>query len=151
LSEKMAKIPISPRNGPTRTNLAHQRSSAEFQSSPVLLRLAVLPHAPCPPRPADDVQELGFQPDALVTVIPFCRFAMQHEGFRAGDFTTHFVNEEYDPSVFQVEDLERDELAVLAATLYYRHTQEDDAPAITTLSDGQDGLSPWRRRRRHAS
>ncbi|PSQ67108.1 MAG: biotin carboxylase [Bacteroidetes bacterium QH_2_64_74] len=88
---------------------------------------------------------------SMATTIPFCRFAMQHEGFRAGDFTTHFVEEEFDPSVLHVDDPERDELAALAATLYDRHTQEDKAPQITARSDGQDGLSPWRRRRRHAS
>jgi len=88
---------------------------------------------------------------SMATTIPFCRFAMQHEGFREGDFTTHFVDEEFDPSALQLEDPERDELAALAATLYYRHTQEDEAPKITALSDGRDGLSPWRQRRRHAS
>ena len=88
---------------------------------------------------------------SMATTIPFCRFAMQHEGFRAGDFTTHFVEEEFDPSVLHVDDPERDELAALAATLYDHHTQEDKAPQITARSDGQDGLSPWRRRRRHAS
>jgi propionyl-CoA carboxylase alpha chain len=81
----------------------------------------------------------------MATTIPFCRFAMQHEGFREGDFTTHFVDEEFDPSALQVDDPERDTLAALAATLYYRQTQEADAPTITS---GGDGLSPWRRRRR---
>ena len=81
----------------------------------------------------------------MATTIPFCRFAMQHEGFRAGDFTTHFVDEEFDPEMLQVDDPQRDELAALAATLYYRQTQEEEAPTITS---GGDGLSPWRRRRR---
>jgi len=88
---------------------------------------------------------------SMATTIPFCRFAMEHEGFRAGDFTTHFVDEQFDPAALRVEDPGRDELAALAATLYYRHTQEDEAPKITAMSDGRDGLSPWRRRRRHAS
>ena len=81
----------------------------------------------------------------MATTIPFCRFAMQHEGFREGDFTTHFVDEEFDPSALQVDDPERDTLAALAATLYYRQTQEEDAP---TIASGGDGLSPWRRRRK---
>jgi propionyl-CoA carboxylase alpha chain len=83
---------------------------------------------------------------SMATTIPFCRFAMQHEGFRNGTFTTHFVEEEFDPSVLQVDDPERDELAALAATLYYARTQEDEAPKITAMGDGRDGLSPWRRR-----
>jgi len=86
----------------------------------------------------------------MSTTIPFCRFAMQHEGFRQGDFTTHFVDEEFDPSALEIEDPERDELAALAATLYYARTQEEEAPTIAATGDGEAG-SPWRRRRRHAS
>jgi propionyl-CoA carboxylase alpha chain len=85
----------------------------------------------------------------MATTIPFCRFAMQHEGFREGDFTTHFVDEEFDPSALQLDDPERDELAALAATLYYAETQSEEAPKIA--ADGQGEQSPWRRRRRHAS
>ncbi|MFB6279420.1 MAG: biotin carboxylase, partial [Salinibacter sp.] len=65
--------------------------------------------------------------------------------------TTHFVEEEFDPSALQVEDPEQDALAALAATLYYAHAQEDEAPTITETADGRDGLSPWRHRRRHTS
>ena len=87
---------------------------------------------------------------SMATTIPFCRFAMRHEGFREGDFTTHFVDEQFDPEALQVADPERDELAALAAPLYYAETKEEDAPSITTM-DGQEAGSPWRRRRRHAS
>ncbi|MCS3755806.1 propionyl-CoA carboxylase alpha chain [Salinibacter ruber] len=83
---------------------------------------------------------------SMATTIPFCRFAMEHEGFRAGDFTTHFVDEEFDPSALRLEDPERDELAALAATLYYAETQADEAPTIA--ANGREGGSPWRQRRR---
>jgi len=83
---------------------------------------------------------------SMATTIPFCRFAMEHEGFRAGDFTTHFVDEEFDPAALQLEDPERDELAALAATLYYAETQADEAPTIA--ANGREGGSPWRQRRR---
>jgi len=83
---------------------------------------------------------------SMATTIPFCRFAMQHEGFREGDFTTHFVDEEFDPSVLQLDDPERDELAALAATLYYAETQSEEAPTIA--ANGREGGSPWRQRRR---
>ena len=82
---------------------------------------------------------------SMATTIPFCRFAMEHEGFRAGDFTTHFVDEQFDPAALKLEDPERDELAALAATLYYAETQSEEAPTIA--ANGQGGQSPWRRRR----
>jgi len=84
----------------------------------------------------------------MATTIPFCRFAMTHEGFRDGTFTTHFVDDEFDPSVLQADDAEHEALAALAATLYYARTQEEDAPEIASVEDGHSGLSPWRRRRR---
>ncbi|HKL87446.1 MAG TPA: acetyl-CoA carboxylase biotin carboxylase subunit [Salinibacter sp.] len=87
----------------------------------------------------------------MSTTIPFCRFAMKHDGFRDGDFTTHFVDQEFDPSALQLEDDERDELAALAATLYYRRTQEEEAPSITSMGGNGQAGSPWRRRRRHTS
>ena len=85
----------------------------------------------------------------MATTIPFCRFAMTHEGFRNGTFTTHFVDDEFDPSVLQADDAEHEALAALAATLYYARTQEEDAPEITSSGDGhRGGPSPWRRRRK---
>ncbi|WP_103029343.1 acetyl-CoA carboxylase biotin carboxylase subunit [Salinibacter altiplanensis] len=92
-----------------------------------------------------DEYEVG----GMATTIPFCRFAMQHDGFRAGDFTTHFVDDEFDPSVLRLADPDCDELAALAATLYHARTQDEDAPSIA--ADGREGLSPWRRQRRHTS
>jgi propionyl-CoA carboxylase alpha chain len=83
----------------------------------------------------------------VTTTIPFCQFAMAHEGFREGRFSTHFVDDAFSPDALTVEDPERDELAALAATLYYAEQQEDDAPAVST--DGSSGNgSPWRLRRR---
>jgi propionyl-CoA carboxylase alpha chain len=75
---------------------------------------------------------------------------MQHEGFREGDFTTHFVDEQFDPEALSVNDPEGDALAALAATLYYAETQEEDTPRITTVNE-TSGTTPWRRRRRYAS
>nr|WP_251965609.1 acetyl-CoA carboxylase biotin carboxylase subunit [Salinibacter ruber] len=83
---------------------------------------------------------------SMATTIPFCRFAMEHEGFRAGNFTTHFVDEQFDPAALELEDPERDELAALAATLYYAETQADEAPTIA--ANGREDRSPWRQRRR---
>ena len=82
----------------------------------------------------------------VTTTIPFCQFAMQHEAFRTGAFSTHFVDDHFDPSALQVEDADRDAVAALAATLYYDTTEADDAPALAT-NDASSG-SAWIRRRR---
>ncbi len=84
----------------------------------------------------------------MATTIPFCRYVMTHDGFRAGDVTTHFVEDEFSPAALQTDDPEHDELAALAATLYYAETQEEDIPSITSETDSGSELSPWLRRRR---
>ena len=50
------------------------------------------------------------------TTLEFCRYAVQHEAFRSGDFDTHFVKNHFDPENLPVaEDLEA--IAALAAVL----------------------------------
>ena len=83
----------------------------------------------------------------VMTTIPFCQFAMQHEAFRTGAFSTHFVDDHFDPAALQVKDEARDALAALAATLYYDATQTDEAPAAAETRSA-DGGSAWVRRRR---
>ncbi len=86
----------------------------------------------------------------MATTIPFCRYVMEHDGFRDGDFTTHFVEDAFSPEALALDDPARDELAALAATLHYARTQEEEAPTISS-EESPHGGSPWRRRRRHTS
>ena len=83
----------------------------------------------------------------VTTTIPFCAFAMRHEAFRSGRFSTHFVDQHFDPAALAPGSEERDTMAALAATLY-RATQETDAaPAIESGAADGRAMSPWRRRR----
>lgn len=84
----------------------------------------------------------------VTTTIPFCRFAMGHEAFRTGDFSTHFVDDHFDPDVLEVDDEDFDRAAAVAAVLFQDQEQDDDAPATTqSASDGALTNSPWRHRR----
>ena len=80
------------------------------------------------------------------TTIPFCRFAMEHEAFRTGDFSTHFVDEHFHPSDLSVDAAARDDLAALAATLYVAANGEDTSPQHG--GDGVPAQSAWKARRR---
>ena len=64
-------------------------------------------------RALDEYEVAGVQ-----TTIPFCRYAMRHEAFRNGQFSTHFVDEHFDPAHLFPEDpaFERD--AAVAAVLF---------------------------------
>jgi acetyl-CoA carboxylase biotin carboxylase subunit len=63
-------------------------------------------------RAIDEYQISGVQ-----TTLGFCRFVMQHEAFRAGQFDTHFVNHHFTPDVLaNVPDPQETELAAVLAT-----------------------------------
>jgi propionyl-CoA carboxylase alpha chain len=92
-------------------------------------------------RALDEYEIAGVQ-----TTIPFCRFAMLHEAFRTGDFSTHFVDEHFDAEVLSVDADAKDHLAALAATLY-ADAQDEDAATAPASGDGAPARSPWKNRR----
>ncbi|GAB3178865.1 acetyl-CoA carboxylase biotin carboxylase subunit [Telluribacter humicola] len=60
-------------------------------------------------RAIDEYQITGVQ-----TTLPFCRFVLNHEAFRSGEFDTHFVNKYFTPEVLQpTSDPSAAELAAL--------------------------------------
>ncbi len=61
-------------------------------------------------RAIDDYQITGVQ-----TTLSFCRFAMQHEAFRTGNFDTHFVKKYFSPEMLHAADEAEMELAALLA------------------------------------
>ncbi len=83
----------------------------------------------------------------METTIPFCRFAMGHEAFRSGDFSTHFVEQHFDPADLTPDDEEHDTMAALAATLFRAHKQQADAAATVDDRSNSASRSAWRRRR----
>lgn len=62
----------------------------------------------------DEFEVLGFS-----TSIPFHRWLLQHPRFRAGDFSTHFLEEEF--SGLPEDDVPPEDLLHLAALLAYQH------------------------------
>jgi propionyl-CoA carboxylase alpha chain len=72
---------------------------------------------------------------------------MRHEAFRSGQFSTHFVDDHFDPSALASEDETHDTMAALAATLYRATQETDKAPAIHAGAANGQAMSPWRQRR----
>ena len=59
-----------------------------------------------------------YQIHGVETTLSFCRYAVNHEAFRSGEFDTHFVNKHFDPKNFRYAKEEEKELAALiGATL----------------------------------
>ena len=78
------------------------------------------------------------------TTIPFCQFVMQHESFRTGRFSTHFIDEHFDPAALFSDDPERDRAAALAAVLH----EATRKPSPPSRPDDAPAPSRWIRRRR---
>ncbi|GAB3260708.1 acetyl-CoA carboxylase biotin carboxylase subunit [Larkinella harenae] len=91
-------------------------------------------------RAIDEYRITGVQ-----TTLPFCRFVMQHDAFRSGQFDTHFVNHYFTPDQLKPEsNPEEFQLAgVLAAWLF-----KDSQPAVNSNAMVNEGKkSQWKERR----
>ncbi|MFQ5571624.1 MAG: acetyl-CoA carboxylase biotin carboxylase subunit [Rhodothermales bacterium] len=85
----------------------------------------------------------------LRTTIPFCRFVMQHPAFCSGDFSTHFVEQHFDPRLLHPDDPDADRTAALAAALFHatQPTTQAASPAANTALSSPS--SAWLQRRRY--
>ena len=54
-----------------------------------------------------------YQINGVETTLSFCRYAINHEAFRTGEFDTHFVNKHFDPKNFRYTKPEEEELAAI--------------------------------------
>jgi propionyl-CoA carboxylase alpha chain len=81
------------------------------------------------------------------TTIPFCRFVMQHEAFRSGQFDTGFVKEHFTPEALHPDDEGMERAAAVLAVLFGQEQRNGAAKAQTTPSNGQSEKSRWARRR----
>ena len=78
------------------------------------------------------------------STIPFCQFAIDHEAFRTGNFSTHFVQKYFDGSSLREAPNELEYAAAVGAILY-QHEQETGSKEVRVQAD-QVPISPWKKR-----
>jgi propionyl-CoA carboxylase alpha chain len=78
------------------------------------------------------------------TTIPFCRFVMQHEAFRSGDFNTGFVRDHFTPDAL-APDAETERTAAVAVGLLTLEAP----PASPLINGAETEASRWALRRRY--
>ncbi|HUU55762.1 MAG TPA: acetyl-CoA carboxylase biotin carboxylase subunit, partial [bacterium] len=78
--------------------------------------------------------------DGVATTIPFHRWVMASEAFRAGEFDTSFVERYFRPEATHVERLEK--AAAVLCTLLSHFREKPAAPAAGR--DGAGAADPWR-------
>jgi propionyl-CoA carboxylase alpha chain len=80
----------------------------------------------------------------VTTTLDFCRFVMEHPGFRAGDFDTGFVKEEFSPErMHQPLTAEEAQAAALIAEQFYAEVQQREPDALPTLHTDQPRKTAW--------
>jgi propionyl-CoA carboxylase alpha chain len=79
------------------------------------------------------------------TTIRFCRFVMNHEAFRSGRLSTHFVADHFEPEKLQTSDPALEEVAAIMAAI--KHAESSDAPFEPSRSENGAATPPWVRRR----
>lgn len=77
------------------------------------------------------------------TTLPFCRFVMNHEAFRSGNFDTNFVSQYYKPEMLNVST--DGEEATVAGLIAFKKHSEHVQPVSTPGVNGK--LSQWKANR----
>ena len=93
-------------------------------------------------RAIDDYQITGAE-----TTLGFCRFVMQHEAFRSGNFDTKFVEQYFQPAVLKQAALHADE-DILAAALAVRTFAAAGHNSQTSQQVLPTSVSRWKTQRK---
>lgn len=78
------------------------------------------------------------------TTLGFCRFVMQHEAFRSGNFNTKFVETYFTPELLKAKPNNTEELIACAlAAMQF----EKVVPAVGSTTNGTRPVSRWKKNR----
>jgi acetyl/propionyl-CoA carboxylase alpha subunit len=80
-----------------------------------------------------------YQINGVETTLSFCRFAINHDAFRRGEFDTHFVAKYFDPKNFRLSVPEEEKLAALISANLTAQRK-----GRLTVGAKEEVLSPWR-------
>lgn len=65
-----------------------------------------------------------FQLEGIENTLGFGKFVMQHEAFRTGKYTTHFVGQHFDPAKLNETEESEKQLAALASVMLHREGKQ---------------------------
>lgn len=107
---------------------------------PMLSKLIV--HAPSRKEAIDKMIDAidNYEINGVATILPFCRFALDHESFRSGNFNTHFVRDYYQDTAVLKSDDDAKEVAAIIGSIY-NHEMNGDSQLVSDSDKGNK--SPW--------
>lgn len=79
----------------------------------------------------------------VATTLPFCKYVMQHEAFRSGNFDTNFVKKYFTPDQLNAHDEEEEEIAAAIAIRLLGQT----SMATAQTASGEAKTSSWKKNR----
>lgn len=79
----------------------------------------------------------------VATTLPFCKYVMQHEAFRSGNFDTNFVKKYFTPDQLNAHDEEEEEIAAAIAIRLLGQT----SLATAQTTSGEAKTSSWKKNR----
>jgi propionyl-CoA carboxylase alpha chain len=82
------------------------------------------------------------------TTIPFCRYVLQHEAFRKGEYDTHFVKELFDAERLDALENVDEEIQSVAAALLKMQDSGNGASEFVEEPDNGMATSAWWENRR---
>jgi len=81
----------------------------------------------------------NYEINGIASILPFCKYAINHEAFRSGNFDTHFVKKYFeDPKILNT-DKKEEELAAVIASRYHNKVITEFQP----VHSGRSNRSPW--------
>lgn len=92
-------------------------------------------------RAIDEYKVKGVQ-----TTLSFCKFVMEHEAFRSGNFDTHFVKSHFEPSMLNEVGADAEELkisALVAGLIFQGNSNKSKAEAVSNSGVA----SKWKKNR----
>lgn len=102
---------------------------------PMISKLIV--HAPTRDEAIEKMIEAidNYEINGVATILPFCKYALNHESFRSGDFNTHFVQDYFqDTSVLKSDKNAIDVAAIIGSI--YNHEINGDSENVTNNRRG---------------
>lgn len=88
-----------------------------------------------------------YQITGVETTLGFCKFVMQHEAFRSGNFDTKFVEQYFKPEVLKVADPDTDAELIAAALASKIFDEAVPASQSVNSQSSVDTVSRWRSNR----
>lgn len=76
-----------------------------------------------------------YEINGIATILPFCRYVLNHESFISGNFNTHFVKDYFqDPEVLKYDTTEKDLAGIVGAI--YNHEMNGDSVVVKDTEHG---------------